>query len=1175
MKLTPHLTFTGLLAAAPMAGAALTNYWPLNETSGTSAANSAAGGAAASLFTGASWVNDPTRGPVLEFDGVDGYATAGQLPPLASDASFTWSFWANSGQSATDNNNILLGNRFPDQGWVKFTPRAFEYRDITPTFDETLDYDDLVVNTWMHHAVVKNGRLFTYYRNGVAQRNNWTTGDLPADTPLYFGGDTTNENWAGRLDDVATWNNAMSTQAIAGIFSNKYTPATAPAAETIPTLVTVFSDNFSGDLFSKWNLVDRGLENTANGGYDEQTISAGAAVLGGTTNAQYWLGSSLETLDTFDSRIYSEVSVNRVSLTGSGSAYRSSVWIYGDAAHYLHLSQNIGENGWSFNARDDGGAGTYNPTGSGNNLEGMDPLDSDGESHTIKFRILPTGLNNGINIEMQIDGVAQAVHGFTNFPETFKVVLTGQARATGDMVSAVFDDVTVAKKDTTNQLPVFDAASHLLPTATVGTPYSQSIADLASDPDGDTLIFSKISGPTWLNVAANGSVSGNAEAGITTANVVVRASDPNGGETTTALLFRVNNPAAPQPPFFGWWPLNEGAGTFGADISGGGNRATITNAASGGLGEDNSVWATDPDYGKVISFNGNDGVDAGWAVVGNPPAGGTLPILDGGSSFTWSFWAKPEQTANNDIIVGNRFNAAGADFGVVQFTKFTGSNFEWYFNGTAQHIDYPDPQLDVWAHHVVVKDGDALFYYLDGVLTGGRTISVGLTEAMPLYFGGGANGVEAWNGYLHDVRLFNGALSETGVAAIHADRGNFSSANPTFTASYNLLPTAPSGKPLSVNLASQASDPQNDPLVFTKISGPDWASVSSTGTLSGTPDGINPLVSVVIKAADPGNNSATATFAFRVEDPTGANPPLFGAWPLDDGTGTTARDVSSNGFDAEITNADTGGLSDSGSAWLADPERGTVLSFAGTDGSGAWATVGSPPGFGDLPLMDLGNRFTWAFWAKPDQTASNAIILGNRYNPSGVDYGPAQFIKFTSSKFEWYLNGVNQGIDYPDLEQGIWAHHAIVKDGNSLFYYRNGTLSGQQTITINPAEAMPVYFGGGFNGVESWRGALSDVNLYDGALTEGELTALATAGGGSDGSLVITSVSLAPNRAITLQWNGEVGKTYVISASKTTSGFVAIGESATNSWTFQPGNAAFNTATESRLFFRVAEKAGQ
>lgn len=1170
MKLTPRLTFTGLLATAPMAGAALTNYWPLNETSGTSAANSAAGGPAAQLFTGASFVNDPTRGGSLAFDGLDGYANAGILPPLDVNTSFTWSFWATSNQSPVDNNNILLGNRFPDAGWVKFTPRAFEYRDITPTFNESLDYDDLVVNTWVHHAVVKNGQLFTYYRNGVAQRNNWTTGALPANTPLYFGGDMTNENWAGRLDDVATWNNAMSTNAIAGIFSNKYTPATAPATETIPALVTVLTDNFSGDL-SKWNLIDRGLESTASGGYDQQSVAAGAAVLGGTTNAQYWLGSSLETVDAFDSRIYSEVSVKRTSLTGSGTAYRSSVWIYGDAAHYLHLSQNIGENGWSFNARDDGGAGTFNPTGSGNNLEGMDALDTDGGAHTIKFRILPTGLNNGINVEMQIDGVAQAVHGFTNFPETFTVVLTGQGRATGDTVSAVFDDVLVAKKNTTNQIPVFDAASYLLPTATVGAAYSQSISASASDPDGDTLTFSKISGPTWLNVAPNGTVSGNPDAGTTTANVVVRASDPNGGEATAALLFRVNNPAAPLPPYFGWWPLNDGAGTSGADISGGGNRANITNATTGGLGANTSVWATDPDYGKVISFNGEDGASAGWAVVGNPPAGGTLPILDGASSFTWSFWAKPEQAANNDIIVGNRYNAANADFPVVQFTKFTGSNFEWHYNGTAQHIDYPDPALDVWAHHVVVKDGNALFYYLDGVLTGGRTISISLTEAMPLYFGGGASGVEAWSGYLHDVRLFRGALSETAVAAVKADRGNFSSANPTFNASFNLLTTAPAGAPISLNLASQASDPQNDPLVFTKVSGPDWANVSSTGTLSGTPDGTTPLASVVVKAADPGNNSATATFAFRVEDPTGANPPLFGAWPLDDGTGAVARDVSTNGYDADITNVDTGGLNDNGSAWLTDSERGTVLSFFGPpDGGGAWATVPAT-----LPVMDPNNRFTWAFWAKPDQAANNAIILGNRYNTAGTDFAPAQFIKFTSSKFEWYLNGVNQAIDYPDLEQGVWMHHAIVKDGNSLFYYRNGVLSGQQTLTIYPAEAMPLYFGGGANGVESWRGALSDVNLYEGALTEAELSALASSGGGSDGSLFITSVSLAPNRAITLQWNGEAGKTYVISASKTTSGFVSIGESTTNTFTFPPGNAVFNTATEPRLFFRVAEKPGQ
>lgn len=1170
-----------LLATAPFAGAALTNYWPLNETTGTSAPSTVAGGTAATLNPGATWFTDPIRGQVLAFDGVDGYAAAGVLPELGLDTSFTWSFWARSDAAANTppNNNIILGNRFPNEGWTKFTTNAWEFRDLNANFNESIDYPNFTVETWFHHAVVKKGHLFTYYRNGVAMGNTWDgTGVMPANTPLFFGGDTVNENWAGRLDDVATWTNALSTTAIAGLYGNKYTPATAPLTDTAPQLSPVLSDTFSGDL-SNWNVTPRGLEQNADAGYDQPVITGGAVVLGGTTNNQYWYGSSLESVTDFDSRLYTEVSAKRTALTGTGSGYRSSVWIFGDNTHYLHLSQNSETGtGWTFNARDDGGLGTLNPTGGGTNLEGMDTLDTDSGAHQIKFRVLPTGAPGGVNIEMIIDGVSQAVQGFTNFPTTFKVILTGQARAAGDLVSATFDDVLVAQPTVVNQPPVFDKTSYLLPTATIGSAYSQSVADSATDPDNDTITYTKVSGPTWVTVAANGTVSGTPDNSVSTANLLIRASDPKGGEATTTLIFRVNNPAAATPPLFGWWPLNETSGTFGADISGGGNRANITNATTGGLATDGSVWVNDPDFGRVISFNGNDGpTSAAWAVVGSPPASGTLPTMDLTRNFTWSFWAKPTQTANNDIIIGNRYNASGVDYGVPQFTKFTGSQFEWYLNGTNQSIDYPDMEQDVWAHHVLVKDGGNIFYYRDGVLVGGRVITNALTEALPINFGGGANGGEAWSGYLSDVRFFNGALSENAVKTVHDTRGVFAAVSPTFTASLNYLPSVPAGSAFSRSIASLASDPQGDSLTFSKVSGPAWLTVSANGSLGGTPDTSSANATTVIKVQDPSGNSATSTFVFRVEDPALPAPGLFGSWPLSDGSGNTAQDISGNNLPATVFNVDTGGLSDTGSAWLSDPDRGTVLSFEGTDTTadvtgGAHATVGTPPDTGLLPVLDLSTNFTWAFWAKPDQTGNNDIILGNRYNAAGADFSTVQFIKFTSSKFEWHFNGTLQGIDYPDLEPGVWAHHAVVKAGDSLFYYRNGVLAGQSTITLALTEALPVFFGGGANGVENWRGALSDVELFNGAITESAVAALAGPPLISDGSLFFTSITMAPNRAITLNWNGTAGKTYVVYASKTTSGFQSIGESTTSTFTLQPGGTPFNTATETRLFFRVAEK---
>ena len=47
----------------------LTGYWPLDDGSGTTAANSG-GGEDAQLYNGVEWVDDPDRGSVLSFDGL-------------------------------------------------------------------------------------------------------------------------------------------------------------------------------------------------------------------------------------------------------------------------------------------------------------------------------------------------------------------------------------------------------------------------------------------------------------------------------------------------------------------------------------------------------------------------------------------------------------------------------------------------------------------------------------------------------------------------------------------------------------------------------------------------------------------------------------------------------------------------------------------------------------------------------------------------------------------------------------------------------------------------------------------------------------------------------------------------------------------------------------------------
>lgn len=762
----PRALLAALALPAASARAELTNYWPLSETGGSSAPNAVAAGTSATLFGNAGWTNDPVRGDVLQLDGAS-YVEAGTLPEFTADGEFTWAFWARSEQGP--NNNVIVGNRYPNEGWIKFTTNAFEFRDLPGSYNGTLDYPNFPTSTWVHHAVVKKGSTFTYYRNGLAWGRSSVSADTPS-VPLYFGGDQFVENWAGLLDDVATWNSALPLSSVAGLAAGTTTPLTTPLTPAAPpATIPALTESFGGTL-AAWTPATRGLESTAASSYDPPTLADGTLVLGGTTSAQYWLGSSVVSNQAFDSRLFTEIEVTRVALSGSGTAYRSSLWIFGDDTHYLHFSQNVGENGWQFNANDGPGHGTLNPTGSGNNIPGLDDLDSDTGSRIMSVRIIPVpGRSGAVNMEMLLDGEVHAVHGFSQFPSTFKVILTGQARATGDSVSAVFDDVRVRRENVANLPPSFATATTTAPGLAEGGSLSFNAAPLASDPENNPLTFRKASGPDWVTVSSAGLLSGTAPAGATGfIEAGVQVLDTVGqGTATLAVRFRVQPATLPPPALLGWWPLNDGTGPLAREATGTAPAGAVQNHETGGLGDGGSAWAIDPVHGPVLSFNGEDNaaeVPGAYVMVGESPGDFQLPPFAAEDNFAWSVWVRPEQGANNDIILGNRYDSNGTDFVPRDFVKFTSSAFEWHFNGGGENLDYPDLPAGVWMHLVVIKEGTTLFHYRNGSLIDGRPLTGAPTALLPLYFAG--QGVENWRGYLADVRLFTSSLSEAAVLSL-------------------------------------------------------------------------------------------------------------------------------------------------------------------------------------------------------------------------------------------------------------------------------------------------------------------------------------------------------------------------------------------------------------------------
>ncbi len=131
-----------------------------------------------------------------------------------------------------------------------------------------------------------------------------------------------------------------------------------------------------------------------------------------------------------------------------------------------------------------------------------------------------------------------------------------------------------------NDAPVFTSASLNKANAIEGTAYSASIASDAIDANGDSLTFSKTSGPDWLQVGADGELSGTpALADVGDKSFVVKVTDSKGASATATLTITVEAKVADTGTDDGTSTGDTGTGTddgTGTGDSGTGDSGTGT-----------------------------------------------------------------------------------------------------------------------------------------------------------------------------------------------------------------------------------------------------------------------------------------------------------------------------------------------------------------------------------------------------------------------------------------------------------------------------------------------------------------------------------------------------------------------------------------------------------------------
>ena len=116
--------------------------------------------------------------------------------------------------------------------------------------------------------------------------------------------------------------------------------------------------------------------------------------------------------------------------------------------------------------------------------------------------------------------------------------------------------------------PAFLSNPFSEPWANLAENYAGDIATNGTAPflnAGDLLTFAKVSGPAWLNVAANGTLSGVPDvASAGTNTFLVSVTDLGGASNTAALFIYVNSPPEFSPQYFAKPPATVGVPYSGA-----------------------------------------------------------------------------------------------------------------------------------------------------------------------------------------------------------------------------------------------------------------------------------------------------------------------------------------------------------------------------------------------------------------------------------------------------------------------------------------------------------------------------------------------------------------------------------------------------------------------------------
>ena len=320
------------------------------------------------------------------------------------------------------------------------------------------------------------------------------------------------------------------------------------------------------------------------------------------------------------------------------------------------------------------------------------------------------------------------------------------------------------------------------------------------------------------------------------------------------------------------------------------------------------------------------------------------------------------------------------------------------------------------------------------------------TSASPLRFGGNSIWGEYFNGRIDEVRVYNRALTATEIQTdmnTGIGGGSPPPPPPPPPPQDTEAPSAPAGLTASggvgaVSLAWVAStdnvavtaynvhrstSPGFTPSVANRVGQPASNGFADSGLAAGT---YYYRVTAQDAAGNVSSASNEATAVVTAPPPPPPPPPppaggLVGAWSFNEGSGSTAGDVSGSANHGSLTNA----------TWSTAGRFGGALSF---NGSNALVTVP------DAPSLDLTAGMTLEAWVNP------AAAMGTTWRTAVLKERPGDLVYSLYASTN--TNRPNGQVVVGTLERTVtgtaavaantWTHLATTYDGTTQRLFVNG-----------------------------------------------------------------------------------------------------------------------------------------